>query len=196
MRKTECGAGEGNSHKLHEAALARCGAGRFLRPLLCGWVEEVVAPQLLHHLLLLHHRAQNVQHLGNNNVPSSIIFAAVALAEKVHRVQSFTQVFKPVKQCYHDKVGITKPRAEKRHLDAKAIGIDLGEGGEGEGPAMQARAEAHRPLLRVHLSGVYMIQIPGIIDSPDGHKPGAADWVSTRNKSIALPLLYSSCSCC
>ena len=37
------------------------------------------------------------------------------------------------------------------HLHAKLLGIDLGEGGEGEGPAVQPSREGHSPLLWVHL---------------------------------------------
>ena len=37
------------------------------------------------------------------------------------------------------------------HLNTKLLGVDLGEGGQSEGPAMQACAEAHCPLLWIDL---------------------------------------------
>lgn len=36
-------------------------------------------------------------------------------------------------------------------ISAKLLGVNLGKGGQGEGPAVQASTEGHCALLRVHL---------------------------------------------
>ena len=79
---------DGVIDELAEAALAGTSASVLGGPLAGGGVEEVVSPQLLHHLVLLH---------------------------------------------------------------AKLLGVHLGEGGRGEGPAVEPGAEGHCSLLWVHL---------------------------------------------